>query len=187
MRTSCIDPRALLRRWTFDGFEALDSCHRETLRMLAQLDALLRRLDETGADAAARAMAAEIERHFSVTQRAHHEDEERHVFPALEAAGDAATRHAIECLRQDHFWLATDWAELSPLVDAIACGQSCCDVEALRQGAEVFGQLCRDHIALEESLIYPQARANMAADVRAAMDSEMAARRRRAPPQLAAR
>lgn len=164
--------------WRFDGFEALDACHRETLRMLEQLDALLRRLDEAGTDAQARAMAAVIDRHFSITVRQHHEDEERHVFPALAAAADPATRHAIECLRQDHFWLDADWRELSPLIEAIAHGLSCPDVDGLRHGAEIFGLLCHDHIALEEQAIYPQACANMPDAARAAMNQEMAARRR---------
>lgn len=181
MRTACIEPRLLAGHWHFDGFEALDLCHVETLRMLDQLDALLVALDERGNDAGTRALASAIERHFSVTLREHHQDEERHVFPALFAAGDTATRQAIDCLRQDHFWLDADWRELAPLVDAIACGQSCYDVEALRQGAAVFGLLCRDHVALEESLIYPQAQAKMAPEVRAAMNREMAARRRKSP------
>ena len=181
MSTPRADRRPVTPRWRFDGFEALDVCHRETLRMLGQLDALLRRLDETGSDARTREMAAEIGRHFSVTMREHHEDEERHVFPALWEGGDAATRHAVECLRQDHFWLGADWRQLSPLVNAIAHGQACCDIEALRQGAEVFGLLCHDHIAQEESLIYPQANATMSETARASMNREMASRRCRGP------
>jgi len=47
-------------------------------------------------------------------------------------------------------------------------------------GFEIFSALCREHIALEESLIYPQARARMAACERQAMNREMAQRRRRA-------
>ena len=181
MSTPRADHRPVTPRWRFDGFEALDVCHRETLRMLEQLDALLRRLDEKGSDARTREMAAEIDRHFSVTMREHHEDEERHVFPAMFEAGDATTRHVVECLRQDHFWLEADWRELSPLVDAIAHGQACCDIEALCHGAEVFGQLCHDHIALEESLIYPRANAAMSEMARGSMNREMALRRCRGP------
>ena len=178
MSTPATHGHAVPAAWRFDGFEALDACHRETFRMLEQLDALLRRLDETGADAKARAMAAAIERHFSRTMREHHEDEERHVFPALAATADPATRHTIECLRQDHFWLGADWRELSPLIEAIAHGLSCTDIDALRHGAEVFGLLCHDHIALEEQLIYPQACASMPDAARRTMNQEMAARRR---------
>ena len=178
MSTPATHRHALPAAWRFDGFEALDACHRETLRMLEQLAALLRRLDETGTDSQARAMAAAIARHFSITVRQHHEDEELHVFPALAATADPATRHAIECLRQDHFWLDADWRELSPLIEAVSHGLSCPDIEGLRHGADVFGLLCHDHIVLEESLIYPQACANMPDVARRTMDREMAARRR---------
>ena len=161
----------------FDGAAALDTCHRETLRMLTELSALVARLDTIGADSRARAMAAAIDKHFSVTMREHHEDEERHVFPALAADGNDETRQAVARLQQDHSWLDADWRELSPLVDAVACGQSWYDLDTLREGAEVFCALSRDHIALEESLIYPQALSTLDASARATMDAEMAARR----------
>ncbi len=182
MTTPPAERPLIASRWRFDGFEALDACHRETMRMLKQLDALVRRVDEVGDDARTRAMAAEINRHFSITTREHHEDEERHVFPALADGGDAATRHAVECLRQDHFWMDADWRELSPLVGAIAHGVAGGDIETLRQGAEVFAQLCHDHITLEESLIYPKVAAAMSETQRDAMNREMASRRRRERP-----
>src|SRR3954468_3877690 len=81
----------------FDGFEALDTCHRETLRMLGELADLVAQLERTGADSGARRRAAGIDRPFSVTMPQHHEHEERHVFPPLAASGDEATRHAVAC------------------------------------------------------------------------------------------
>jgi hemerythrin-like domain-containing protein len=165
--------------WRFDGFEALDTCHRETLRMLDSLAELLVQLDERGADSRARAMAGAIVDHFSVTLREHHEDEERHVFARLAVSGDARIAQALASLAQDHFWLDADWRVLSPVLDAVASGQSCYDLDALRDGVEIFSALCREHIELEESLIYPQARARMAACERQAMNREMAQRRRR--------
>ncbi len=50
---------------------------------------------------------------------------------------------------------------LSPLVRAVAAAQSWVDVDVLRDGVDVFCALSRDHIALEESVIYPQARIRM--------------------------
>jgi hemerythrin-like domain-containing protein len=166
--------------WRFDGLEALDSCHAETLRMLGQLAELLAKLDEAGADARARSTAASIARHFSETMREHHADEERHVFPRLAASSDAQTADTLASLIQDHFWLDTDWRELSSVLDAIASGQSCYDLDRLREGVEIFATLCRDHIALEESLIYPQARIGMTERDRQSMNREMTQRRRRA-------
>ena len=160
------------------GFDVLDACHRQTLFTLGKLAALVARLKRRGVDAEGRAMATEIVHFFSTTARQHHEDEERHVFPTLMAGGDPDVVQAVQRLQQDHRWLHEDWMELSPLLDAVAAGQSWYDLDALREDAEVFTALSHDHIALEESYIYPQARERMRPGERREMGREMAARRR---------
>ena len=160
-----------------DAFVVLDECHRQTLAAIAKLEAIVARLDG-GVDAQMRALAAEVVRHFSTTARQHHEDEERHVFPTLVASGDPAMAQAVLRLEQDHHWLDEDWMTLQPQLDALACGQSWYDVAVLREGAEIFAALSRDHIALEESFLYPEARARFGAGQAQAMGREMAARRR---------
>jgi len=162
---------------TKDGFEVLDACHREILLTLNKLDSLVLRLG-SGPDAQARAMASEIVRFFSNTARQHHEDEERHVFPNLLTSGDPEIVQAVQRLQQDHHWLDADWQELWPQLDAVACGQSWYDLDVLREDVEVFAALLHDHIALEESCIYPQARSRLRASERREMGREMAARRR---------
>lgn len=162
-----------------DGFDALDVCHRQTLIALGKLAALVTRLTDKGPDDEARAMAHEVVEHFTKTSRAHHEDEERHLFPTLASTGDAATVQAVLRLQQDHDWLEEDWMELSPHLDAVAGGQNWYDLDVLREAAAVFTALSHDHMTLEESLIYPQVRARLSAAERAEMGREMAARRRR--------
>ncbi len=161
-----------------DGFDALDACHRQTLFTLGKLSALITRLQVVGVDDQTRALAAEIVEFFSTTARQHHVDEERHVFPKLIEGGDAETVQAVQRLQQDHGWLEEDWLELQPHLDAVAAGQSWYDVDTLRAGVEVFEALSHDHIALEESLIYPQARRQLLDSERREMGREMAARRR---------
>src|SRR5438105_12550640 len=78
-----------------DGFVALDACHRETVQQLEVLAALIKRLDEHGADAEARAMAAGVVKFFSTTARCHHEDEERHVFPRVVVSSDPEIVHTV--------------------------------------------------------------------------------------------
>jgi hemerythrin-like domain-containing protein len=164
---------------TLDGFEVLDATHRQTLAALERLEALAAQLrGGAGADAQARAVAAEIVQYFSNTARQHHLDEEIHVFPRLAAGAEPETAQALQRLRQDHGWLEEDWLELSPLLDAVAGGQSWVDTETLLRGVEIFVALSRDHMALEESVIYPQAQAHVPARERRAMGREMAARRR---------
>jgi hemerythrin-like domain-containing protein len=163
---------------TLDGFEVLDVCHRHTVFTLGKLSALVSRLDHHGPDDEARALAAEIVRFFSTTSREHHEDEELHVFPKLLAGGDSDTVQAVQRLQQDHGWLEEDWLALSPQLDAIARGQTEYDLATLREGAEIFTALSHEHIALEESYIYPQVRDGQRPAERQEMGREMVARRR---------
>ena len=161
----------------FDAFEPLDACHRETVRMLEELAMLAARVETIGVDTRSRETAAVIEHYFSTTLRQHHSDEETHVFPALASSGDPEIAQAVARLKQDHAWLRADWRVLSPLVQALAEGQSWVDLDVLRDGVEVFGTLARDHIALEESLIYPQARIRMLESSRREVRRALAARR----------
>ena len=166
---------------SLDGFDVLDVCHRQTLFMLGRLTALVARLKSRGPDAEARSMAAAIVHFFSTAARQHHEDEERHVFPKLLACSDPEIVQAALRLQQDHRWMDVDWMELSPLLDAVAAGQSSYDLDVFREGVEVFTALSHDHIALEESCIYPHARARLNAGERREMGREMAARRHPQP------
>ncbi len=165
-----------------DGFEVLDACHIRTVFTLGKLTALVSRLASVGADPEARAMAGEIAAFFSGTARQHHQDEELFVFPKLLASGNAEIVQAVLRLKQDHAWLEEDWLELAPQVDAVACGQAWYDIDSLREGVEIFAELSRDHIALEESLIYPEARARLPGGERLQMGRAMAARRRAKKP-----
>src|SRR5262245_14352006 len=104
---------------TTDGFELRDLCHRQTLFALGKLAALVSHLGTQGVDAEARALAAEVVQHFSTTARAHHEDEERHVFPALLTSTDPELVQAVLRLKQDHGWIEEDWLALGPLLQAV--------------------------------------------------------------------
>lgn len=160
------------------AFEVLDACHRQTVVMLARLNALVSGLDKTGADGEARRTAEEIIQFFSQTARQHHEDEERHVFPQLQDSDDPEIVQAVLRLQQDHHWMDVDWKELSPAIAAVADNRGGYDLEALREGVEIFTALSHDHIALEESCIYPQARIRFGSAELQQMGREMAERRR---------
>ena len=160
-----------------DGFEVLDACHRQTIVMLGKLAALVTGLDRTPPDRPTRATAGEIVKFFSTTARQHHEDEELHVFPQLQNSPDPEIVQAVLRLQQDHRWMDVDWRELSPALAAVAADQGGYDLEALREGVEIFIALSNDHIELEESCIYPQARTRLKSTERQEMGREMAERR----------
>lgn len=158
--------------------EALDSCHREVLGALRGLVTLLDHLDAQGVDATARRLAANAVRFFSETARAHHADEERVVFPGLLRSDDAVLVQHVQRLQQDHGWLEEDWLSLSPQLDAVSKGYSWYDIDELRHAVDIFTALYQDHIDLEESLIYPEARRLLAARTDAGRGRERAAARR---------
>jgi len=163
---------------SFDGFALLDGCHRQIIFKLGVLAALISRLRSRGADAEAREMAKRVGHFFSTTSRLHHQDEERHVFPKLVATADPGLVEDVRKVRQDHERLEENWIELGAMLDAVGAGSTWYDVDALEHAAKLFTELSRDHVALEESCIYPEARARTHATERREMGREMATRRR---------
>ncbi len=146
-----------------DDFEVLDATHREVMVQLGLLGELIEHLDRHGVDERARELARDIGAFFNGHARQHHADEETRVFPGLLAGGDADLVQHVRRLQQDHGWLEEDWRELAPPLEAIARGYSWYDLDMLRHALPVFTELYREHIALEESMIYPEAKRRQAA------------------------
>ena len=144
--------------------QSLDRCHHKMMEVLADLTQLVDHLPNQGVDAATRGRALAICKFFATIARQHHADEETLVFPLLIRAKDALlTRHVLR-LQQDHGWLEEDWLELAPQLQAVAHGYIGYELDGLRQAVGVFSDLYQEHIALEESLIYPEARRQLAAE-----------------------
>lgn len=159
-------------------FDVLDSCHQQVVVTLQKLDTLLDHIEAHGVDGKAQTWARDIFVFFMNTAREHHQDEERHVFPTMLNSGDAALVDAAMRLQQDHGWIEEDWLELAPQIESIAAGYNWFNLEQLRLAVPVFRSLYQDHIALEETLAYPEAKARIAAWDLQGMGREMASRRR---------
>jgi hypothetical protein len=65
----------------------------------------------------------------------------------------------VRTLQQDHGWIEENWIELAPQLRAIATGSHWFEPAELLHAVEVFHDLCLGHIALEESVIYPESKA----------------------------
>jgi hemerythrin-like domain-containing protein len=160
-------------------FEMLVACHERVQRSLDLLQRLMDYLDTRGHDRSTRSAAADVLRYFDIAAPLHHEDEELHVFPALARRNDAHVHAAITTLMDDHARMAEHWAVLrgsllrwrddhnAPLPDA-----------ATRGTAATFIGLYAAHIATEETLVYPAARACFDDVGLARIGAEMQARRR---------
>ena len=83
------------------------------------------------------------------------------MFPPLLAGRDAELIQHVQRLQQDHGWLQQDWLEMEPTLRTIAEGCAWHDPALLREMAAVFCALYIEHIALEESVIYPAAKQSM--------------------------
>ena len=163
------------------SLEAIDACHREVLHKLSELNELAARLRTEELDDEWRAKAQTVHDFFSTVSRQHHLDEEHHVFPLLLSGDDHVLAQTVMTLQQDHGWLEEDWLELSPQLEAIARGYNWYDPETFDHAARVFGDLYRDHILLEESLIYPQVRRRIESSPWQGGGREAAQRRRASP------
>lgn len=140
-------------------FEALETYHRQVHEHLALLAALARHIEAEGFDAHARQQAGAIEAFFSGTSRQHHVEEEKNVFRPLLVHAAGELRAAVSKLEQDHGWLEENWIELAPQLRALASGNHWFDAAELRHDMEVFLELYRDHLTLEETQVYPASRA----------------------------
>ena len=186
-------------------FEMLDACHERVERMLRLLNKLRAHLQASGWDAQAAEAARDVLRYFNEAAPRHHEDEERHVFPAVLAAPDApalphpgtgdgtgigTSLHAVvRRLLQDHADMQTRWASARPVLERIArpdqgpwqpLGTT---EEAALDG---FASLYASHIEAENHLIYPAAQQALTPAQLQAMSADMMARRGVVLPAAAA-
>ena len=166
---------------TFDQpCEMLSACHERVRRSLRLLARLREHVQAQGADDQGRQAAEDVLRYFSVAAPAHHEDEERHVVPVLQAAEDAQLRRVAELMLLDHACIRSTWRELVPLLQQIVDGTSPA-LDRFGSAVDRFVRLHEDHLALEDQVAIPAARTHHEAQgpaAVAAMGNEMASRRR---------
>ena len=158
-----------------EPFAMLAACHERVERMLQLLERLAEHLPTHGCDRQAADAARDVMRYFDLAAPAHHEDEERHVLPALRAAGDDAFAAQLQ---QEHRELQRRWAELRASLVLVQQGAWC--AAATGTGFDdwkAFAVLYRAHAAAEEALAFPLVQAATDAPAQRAMGEEMAHRR----------
>jgi len=138
-----------------DPLEMLFGCHRRIEKQIETLKRLRAHLQAKGIDAEASAAAESILRYFRKAAVDHHDDEEKDIFPMLEARiGDATEAARFRDLREqlegDHRTLESAWTKVRKPLEGIAEGLmrpiAEADVQALAAGYAA-------HIATEESAL----------------------------------
>jgi hemerythrin-like domain-containing protein len=162
-------------------FEMLEACHQRVQRSLSLLRRARQHIAEHGHDAASRGAVADVLRYFDLAGPLHHQDEELHIFPALQNHPDQAVRAAVAQLQAEHLRLHAQWTQLRQTLlrwrdDPAAPPPTAQDDDLI--GA--FIAAYQRHIPLEETLVYPQARPLFDAARLQQAGREMASRRRQA-------
>jgi hemerythrin-like domain-containing protein len=139
-------------------FKALDACHLQIQAHLVELARMAKHMETEGLNDPDRKLAGEIEAFFSSTSREHHQQEEKHVFPPLLADGNDELKAAVLSLQQDHGFIEENWIELGPQLRAISEGNDWFDSAEFQHNVALFLELLNGHIALEESMIYPESK-----------------------------
>ncbi len=163
--------------------QLLAACHDRVRRTLSLLERLHQHLHTAGAHAQARSAAADVRRYFSVAAPAHHEDEERHLVPLLQASADAADRVLADRLLDEHSTLRQLWARVDELLATVESG-ACPSLTELGAATHDFVARHADHLAFEDEVVFPRTEGLLALHDptrltlwRQAMGREMASRR----------
>lgn len=158
-------------------FEMLEACHERVQRTLALLDTLCHYLHGHACDDSARQAARDVLRYFDLAAPLHHQDEELHIFPLLLAQGAPDVVDRVHQLQHDHVHMAAHWQDarlrLLALVDGQSSTFSVQDEAAFARFAQGYGA----HIASEEEVVYPAARALLSESAVQSMGQEMRQRR----------
>lgn len=160
------------------GFDApldvLEACHARIARQCDTLEKLLAHLPVHGADAQAQQAARAVMTYFDTAAVHHHDDEERNLFPLLEAANAPGACDLAETLTLEHEEQARMWRALRAQLEGVAAGASAALDSALTLR---FVESNRSHLAFENAHVLPLARATLDADALARLGRAMAARR----------
>lgn len=159
-----------------EPLEILEACHGRIEHQLQTLGRLLAHLPRAGADNQAADAARGILRYFDLAGPHHHADEEQDLFPCLRqvAAHDTALQALIDRLLVQHQGLESAWAELRGQLVAVVEGQA----NALQKvTVEMFSRRYRDHIALENCTLLPEAWRYLDAAAEEKLSAAMVARR----------
>jgi hemerythrin-like domain-containing protein len=166
------------------GFEApfdmLGACHERVERMLGLLAKLQHHVRVRGWDESVASAARDVMRYFDLAAPLHHEDEERHVFPALLTGDDVALRQVVQGLQREHRQMETAWAQAREVLAGVAQQPPASwarfspeDTVSLASFARLYDR----HLREEDGLVYPAAQAALAPEALQAMSADMMRRR----------
>jgi hemerythrin-like domain-containing protein len=160
----------------------LSDCHRRVEMFLGTLEAVAKVIDRPATEETSRALESAL-RYFAQAAPKHTADEEESLFPRLRQIHHPEIESAFSKLGQleeEHRWAAPLHAEVERLgAQYLSTGNlSSPEVDEFRKAVASLASMYKQHISVEDSLVFPLA-ARMLSDAhKAAIAEEMAGRRK---------
>jgi hemerythrin-like domain-containing protein len=160
----------------------LSDCHRRIEMFIGSLDAVAKALDRPLADETRRALDSAL-RYFREAAPKHTCDEEESLFPRLRQVHHPDVQSALnklDSLEEEHRGVAPLHAEIERL------GQQCLsrgslspgEAEAFRKAVATLVAMYKEHISVEDGLVFPLAARLLSQTDKADIANEMATRRK---------
>lgn len=160
-------------------FELLESCHEKIIHFSSILLKLCTALKQQGWSEELVATAHNITHYFNIASPEHHFDEELHLFPAIIALNakseDQQSRDLILLINRmikEHVESDALWEKINHLLN-----NKSEDFKQLETLSIEFEKTMCEHAAIENSIIFPFAKAHISAAEFKKMGIEIAARR----------
>ena len=164
----------------------LSDCHRRIEMFLGALEAVAKVIDRPLTEEIRGALDGAL-RYFREAAPKHNADEEESLFPRMRRIENPDIRSALaklEKLEEEHRWAAPLHAEVERMGRVCLSGGklSQAEIESFRGAVSGLASMYREHIRLEDELVFPAAARLMSASDRAAIGDEMAGRRKARSP-----
>ncbi|MGB9074890.1 MAG: hemerythrin domain-containing protein [Terriglobales bacterium] len=160
----------------------LSDCHRRVEMFLGTLEAVAGVIDRPATEETRQALASAL-RYFAQAAPKHTADEEESLFPRLRRIHDAEIEAAfskLEQLEQEHRWAAPLHAEVERLGAQYLSTDnlSSPEVDEFRKDVADLASMYKQHISVEDELVFPLASRLLSDAEKAAIAVEMAGRRK---------
>lgn len=165
-----------------DPTGVLSDCHRRIEMFLGSLGAIANVIDCPLTDETRRALDSAL-RYFREAAPKHTADEEESLFPRLRQVHHPNVQSALarlEELERDHHWAVRLHAEVDGLGQRCLSKGSLSGVEAeeFQRAVASLTSMYRQHISVEDSVVFPAAARLLSQTDRATIADEMAVRRK---------
>jgi hemerythrin-like domain-containing protein len=159
----------------------LSDCHRRVEMFLGMLEAVANGIDKPAAEETNRALQSAL-RYFAEAAPKHTADEEESLFPRLRRLHDPeadAALSKLDRLEADHRWAAPLHSEVERLGKKYLCTGhlSAAETDGFRTAVSKLSAMYKEHIDVEDRLIFPLATKLLPLNEKSLIAKEMARRR----------